>query len=148
MSFTKTETKCLKTENPQTAVNRTKTEKRKFSWHKNRENDLKNSQNRKTDNTNATLLNSFPPLRVASISFILTISSPNNKLTSQEEGKCQCESDLRSNERYLSSSENKALKNSGLYGIWTHDFHDTGAVLFHHLPYSRLYPQFTYMIFI
>ena len=110
MSFTNTETKCLKTENPQTAVNRTKTEKRKFSWHKNRENDLKNSQNRKTDNTNATLLNSFPPLRVASISFILTISSPNNKLTSQEEGKCQCESDLRSNEHYLSSSENKALK--------------------------------------
>ena len=29
---------------------------------------------------------------------------------SQEEGKCQCESDLRSNEHYLSSSENKALK--------------------------------------
>ena len=74
MSFTKTETKCLKTENPQTAVNRTKTEK------------------------------------VTSISYILTISSPNNKLTSQEEGKCQCESDLRSNEHYLSSSENKTLK--------------------------------------
>ena len=47
---------------------------------------------------------------MTSISFILTISSPNNKLTSQEEGKCQCESDLRSNEHYLSSSENKALK--------------------------------------
>ena len=47
---------------------------------------------------------------MTSISFILTISSPNNKLTSQEEGKCECESDLRSNEHYLSSSENKALK--------------------------------------
>ena len=32
------------------------------------------------------------------------------------------ESDLRSNEHYLlSSSEKKARKNSGLYGIWTHD---------------------------
>ena len=31
------------------------------------------------------------------------------------------ESDLHSNEHYLSSSENKAWKNSGLYGIWTHD---------------------------
>ena len=25
-----------------------------------------------------------------------------------------------SNEHYLSSKENKAWKNSGLYGIWTH----------------------------
>ena len=31
------------------------------------------------------------------------------------------ESDLHSNEHYMSSSENKAWKNSGLYGIWTHD---------------------------
>ena len=45
------------------------------------------------------------------------------------------ESDLRSNEHYLSSSENKARKNSGPYGIWTH-------------AYSFLSPQFTYMIFI
>ena len=41
------------------------------------------------------------------------------------------ESDLRSNEHYLSSSENKAWKkNSGLYGIWTYDLYDTGAVLY------------------
>ena len=40
------------------------------------------------------------------------------------------ESDLRSNEHYLSSSENKARKNSGPYGIWTH-------------AYSFLSPQFT-----
>ena len=39
------------------------------------------------------------------------------------------ESDLHSNEHYLSSSEKKAWKNLGLYGIWTHDFCDTGAVL-------------------
>ena len=38
------------------------------------------------------------------------------------------ESDLRSNEHYLSSSEKKAWKKSGLYGIWTHDFCDTGEV--------------------
>ena len=45
------------------------------------------------------------------------------------------ESDLRSNEHYLGSSENKARKNSGPYGIWTH-------------AYSFLSPQFTYIIFI
>ena len=45
------------------------------------------------------------------------------------------ESDLRSNEHYLGSSENKARKNSGPYGIWTH-------------AYSFFSPQFTYMIFI
>ena len=38
------------------------------------------------------------------------------------------ESDPRSNVHYLGSSENKAWKNSGLYGIWTHDLCDTGAV--------------------
>ena len=37
------------------------------------------------------------------------------------------ESDPRSNVHYLGSSENKAWKNSGLYGIWTHDLCDTGA---------------------
>ena len=31
---------------------------------------------------------------------------------------------------YLSSRENKAWKNSGLYGIWTHDLCDTAAVLY------------------
>ena len=39
------------------------------------------------------------------------------------------ESDPRSNVHYLGSSENKAWKNSGLYGIWTHDLCDTGAAL-------------------
>ena len=28
------------------------------------------------------------------------------------------------------SSEKKAWKNSGLYGIWTHDLCDTGAALY------------------
>ena len=38
------------------------------------------------------------------------------------------ESDLRSDVHYLGSSENKAWKkNSGLYGIWTHDLCDTAA---------------------
>ena len=41
------------------------------------------------------------------------------------------ESDLRSNEHYSSSSENKARKkNLGLYGIWIHDLCNTGAVLY------------------
>ena len=43
------------------------------------------------------------------------------------------ESDPRSDVRYLGSSENKAWKkkkNSGLYGIWTHDLCDTGAALY------------------
>ena len=39
----------------------------------------------------------------------------------------EVDSDLRSNEHYLSSSEKKAWKNSGLYGIWTHDLCDTGS---------------------
>ena len=38
--------------------------------------------------------------------------------------------DLRSNEHYLRSSEKKAWKNSGLYGIGTHDLCDTDAVLY------------------
>ena len=40
------------------------------------------------------------------------------------------DSDLHSKEHYLTSSEKKAWKNSGLYGIWTHDRCDTGAVLY------------------
>ena len=65
------------------------------------------------------------------------------------------ESDPRSNEHYLGSSENKALKKiSGLCRIWTyfHYFH------FHYCSssvhycedhfHSRLYPQFKKMIFI
>ena len=39
---------------------------------------------------------------------------------------CEYESDLRSNEHHLSSSE-KAWKK---FGIWTHDLCDTGAVLY------------------
>ena len=50
----------------------------------------------------------------------------------QGENKLNYESDLHSNERNLSNSEKKAWKkkNSGLYGIWTHDLCDTGAVLY------------------
>ena len=42
------------------------------------------------------------------------------------------ESDLHSYEHYLSISEKNAWgkKNSGLYGIWTHDLCDTCAVLY------------------
>ena len=40
------------------------------------------------------------------------------------------ESDPHSDVHYLGSSENKAWKNSGLYGIWTHDLCDTGAALY------------------
>ena len=40
------------------------------------------------------------------------------------------ENDLRSNEHYLSGSENKAWKKLGLYEIWTHDPYVTGAVLY------------------
>ena len=41
------------------------------------------------------------------------------------------ESDLRSNEQYSNSGEKKAWKkNSGLYGIWTHDLCDTSAALY------------------
>ena len=40
------------------------------------------------------------------------------------------ESDPRSNLHYLGSSEIRPEKNSGLYGIWTHDLCDTGAALY------------------
>ena len=40
------------------------------------------------------------------------------------------ESDPRNKVRYLSSSENKAWKNSGLYGVKTHDLCDTSAALY------------------
>ena len=42
---------------------------------------------------------------------------------------CEYESDLCSNEYCLNCSEIKAWENSGLYGIRTHDFCNTGAVL-------------------
>ena len=49
----------------------------------------------------------------------------------QGEIKLEYESDLHSNEHNLSNSEKKAWKkNSGLYGIWTNDLCDTGAVLY------------------
>ena len=44
--------------------------------------------------------------------------------------KREYERDLRSNERYLSSSKNKAWKNSGPCRIWTHDLCDTNAILY------------------
>ena len=45
--------------------------------------------------------------------------------------KREYESDRRSSEHYLSSSENRAWKNnSGLYEIWAHDLCHTGAVLY------------------
>lgn len=37
-------------------------------------------------------------------------------------------SDRHSNEHDLSSNKNKAWKNSGLWGIWTHELHNTGVV--------------------
>ena len=40
------------------------------------------------------------------------------------------ENNLLSNEHYLSCSENKAWKNSGLRGIWTLDLCDTAAMLY------------------
>ena len=50
----------------------------------------------------------------------------------QGEIKLEYESDLHSNEHNLRNSEKKAWKkkNSGLYGIWTHDLCDTGAALY------------------
>ena len=38
--------------------------------------------------------------------------------------------DPHSYEYYWTKTENKAWKNSGLYGIWTHELHNTGAVLY------------------
>ena len=43
---------------------------------------------------------------------------------------CECESNLHSNEHYLSSSEKRPEKILGLYGIWTHDLCNTSAVLY------------------
>ena len=40
------------------------------------------------------------------------------------------ESDPRSYEYCLTSSENKAWKNSDSYGIWTYDLCDTGGALY------------------
>ena len=45
-------------------------------------------------------------------------------------GKDVNESDPHSNGHYLSSSENEAWKNSGLYRIWIHDLWDTAATLY------------------
>ena len=43
---------------------------------------------------------------------------------------CECESDLRSNEHYLSSSENKTWKKFRPVQDLTHDLCDTSAVLY------------------
>ena len=41
----------------------------------------------------------------------------------------EIESNLCHHEHFLSSNKNKTPKNSGLYGIQTHDLCDTSAVL-------------------
>ena len=41
----------------------------------------------------------------------------------------ETESNLRHHEHFLSSNKNKTPKNSGLYGIQTHDLCNTSAVL-------------------
>ena len=51
-------------------------------------------------------------------------------MINKNKGKSVNESDPRSNVHYLGSGENNAWKNSGLYGIWTHDLCDTGAALY------------------
>ena len=62
-------------------------------------------------------------------SFVLLCDDGFLALTSNKQNIIrEYESDLRSNEHYLSSSEMKAWKKSGLYGIWTNDLCDTGAV--------------------
>ena len=42
---------------------------------------------------------------------------------------CEYESDLLSNEHYLSGNKIRPENFSGLYGIWTHELCDSGAVL-------------------
>ena len=69
-------------------------------------------------------------------------------MKNKNKGKSVNESDPRSNVHYWGSGENKAWKNSGLYGIWTHDLCDTGAALYQLPFHPRLYPQFKYMTFI
>ena len=49
------------------------------------------------------------------------------------------ESDLRSNEHYLSNSEKKAWKNSGLYEIWTHDHCDTAVQIHDFHMFTTVY---------
>ena len=43
---------------------------------------------------------------------------------------CIYENDLRSNSTSWAVVKIRPEKNSGLYGIWTHDLCDTGAVLY------------------
>ena len=43
-----------------------------------------------------------------------------------------------SHEHYLSSNENKALKNGGLYGIWTHDHCNTDAMFYLFFTFKKL----------
>ena len=58
------------------------------------------------------------------------------------------ESDLRSYEHFLSSSEKKAWKKiSGLYRIWTHDLCDTGAVQYSALPTELTNPIQAWIFF-
>ena len=48
------------------------------------------------------------------------------------------ESDLRNNEHYSSSSENKAWKHLGLYRIWTHDLCSGGLLRINTMTSSQL----------
>ena len=54
----------------------------------------------------------------------------NNKWLQIYENYMYVNCDPRSYEYYLVSSENKAAKNSGPYGIWTHNLCDAGAALY------------------
>ena len=60
----------------------------------------------------------------------MPLNRQKKKISKAKIKTCEYESDLRGNKHYLSSRKNKAWKNSGLYGIWTHDLCDTGTVLY------------------
>ena len=62
------------------------------------------------------------------LAFIFGFPMSHTSIFSSREYLFVNESDPRSTVHYLGSSENKAWKNSGLYGIWTHDLCDTGEV--------------------
>lgn len=59
--------------------------------------------------------------------------------------------DLHSNKHDLSSSEKEAWKNSGLYGIRTHDLCDTGVVLYQlseHANFSGILFTTAWVVFV
>ena len=71
-------------------------------------------------------------LNLCQLRHLREIEAHFDQETVREHNICDInESDPRSNVHYLGSSENKAWKkNSGLYGILTHDLCDTGAALY------------------